>query len=45
MFYMKSSLIFTCYDACLVALTEARKFSVMMLDDKMFYFTIAATVT
>jgi hypothetical protein len=37
MCYLKPSLMFACFDACLIALTEAYKFSAMMLDGKILF--------
>jgi hypothetical protein len=36
--------MFACFDACLVAFTRVNRFSVMMLDGKMFYFVTVATI-
>jgi hypothetical protein len=35
---------FCFFDACLIALTEASEFSVIMIDSKIFYYAGAVTI-
>jgi hypothetical protein len=42
--HVKPSFMFACFDACLDALIEVKKFSIMTLDDKIVDFTSATAI-
>lgn len=44
LYCIKPNLIFTCFDECLVAFTKFRKFSVITLKGRIFYFRSAAVI-